>query len=83
MTRGITIEGGIWDDNNLNQQRDQFEDEAVRAFSAALNLSIFYPPLMSFTYVEDFSLRGVTVKDPEAFAVRIADSANIDRLDYI
>lgn len=71
MSRGITIEGGVWDGNNLNQQRDQPRDEAIRTFSASMNLPGFYPPLMSFTYVEDFSLRGVTLKDPEAFAVQI------------
>lgn len=71
MTRSVTIQGGIWDGNNLNQQRDQSKDEATIAFSAAMNEPGFYPSLMSFTYIEDFSLRGVTLKDPEAFAVQI------------
>ena len=29
MTRGITLEGGTWDGNNLNQGRSQTSDENV------------------------------------------------------
>ena len=48
MTRNVTIEGGIWDGNNINQQRDAPKDK-------------MYPwrQLMGFTYVEDFALRGI------------------------
>lgn len=76
MTRNVTIEGGIWDGNNLHQQRDKPKDDMVRRFSDFNNkTSLFskkgqsYPPLMMFTYVEDFALRGVTLKDPETFGV--------------
>ena len=59
MTRGITLEGGTWDGNNLNQGRSQTSDENVKNFSESLKEALFYPPLMCFTYVEDFTLRGV------------------------
>lgn len=62
MTRHVTIEGGVWDGNNLNQQRDQPKDDWFKK-------SFWH--LMGFTYVEDFTLRGVTIKDPEAFAVQL------------
>lgn len=62
MTHNVSIEGGIWDGNNLNQQRDQPKDDMFK--------KCFWH-LMGFTYVEDFTLRGVTIKDPEAFAVQL------------
>ncbi len=62
MTRHVTIEGGIWDGNNLNQQRDKPTYDSFKNF---------YSHLMGFTYVEDFMLRGVTIKDPEAFGIQL------------
>jgi hypothetical protein len=83
MTRGITLEGGTWDGNNLNQERDQPKDDAIRKFSMCLNEPRFYPPLMSFTYVEDFTLRGLTLKDPEAFAVQLTAARRFTIADVL
>lgn len=60
MTRGVTIEGGIWDGNNIHQQRDAPKDKMYS-----------WGQLMGFTYVEDLTLRGLTLKDPESFAVQL------------
>ncbi|MBN1554335.1 MAG: hypothetical protein JXA11_06290 [Phycisphaerae bacterium] len=62
VTRRVTIEGGVWDGNNLNQQRDQPKDDLFKKF---------FWFLLGFTYVEDFTLRGLTIKDPEAFGVQL------------
>lgn len=80
MTRGITIEGGTWDGNNLQQQRDQHKDEMIARFSSLYGDKL-YPHLMGFTYVEDFALRGVTVKDPEAFAVQLTATSRFTVAD--
>lgn len=83
MTRGITIEGGTWDGNNLNQDRSQPKDDSVRKYSGGLNETRFFPPLMSFTYVEDFTLRGVTLKDPETYAVQLTAAQRFTIADVL
>lgn len=58
----ITIEGGVWDGNNLNQER--------KKWSRDIPLGPF-GQFIVFTYVKNLTLRGMTIKDPESFAVQI------------
>lgn len=70
MTRGVTVEGGTWDGNNIHQQRDAPKDKMYSCGQ-----------LMGFTYVEDFTLRGLTVKDPESFGVQLTAAARFTVAD--
>lgn len=58
----ITIENGIWDGNNLGQQRDKNTCKIPLAG---------FGQFMVFTYVRNLTLRGMTIKDPESFAVQL------------
>ncbi len=64
LTRGVTIEGGLWDGNNLGQQRDQPKDKTFAGAGPG-------GELMCFTFMENFTLRDVTIKDPESYAVML------------
>ncbi len=69
----ISVSGGIWDGNNLNQQRrsresrfelTQFEDD------------YYYGIFMRFVGVNNFRLSSLTVKDPESYAALICAVEN-------
>lgn len=62
FSRNITIEGGVWDGNNLNQQRDKYAGNSPDSA---------WGQFMVFTYVKNLTLRGMTLKDPESFAVQL------------
>lgn len=67
----ISIEGGVWDGNNVNQVRWPAEKrELLKAFDDAYYFGIF----MRFSGVQHFSMSGVTIKDPESFAVQLTDT---------
>lgn len=59
----ITIEGGTWDGNNQNQSRGKIHKEKP----------YFFGVLMRFEGIEDFTVRNVKYKDPEAFGLQILD----------
>ncbi|MHB0934993.1 MAG: glycosyl hydrolase family 28 protein [Armatimonadota bacterium] len=61
-SRNITIDGGVWDGNNLQQQRDQY---------AKNNPDGAWGQLVVFSYVNNLTLRNMTLKDPESFAVQL------------
>ncbi len=62
FSRNITIEGGVWDGNNLNQQRAKCsKDIPLGGFGQ----------FIVFTYVKNLTLRGMTIKDPESFAIQL------------
>ena len=62
FSRNITIEGGVWDGNNLNQQRDKYAGNPPDSA---------WGQFIVFTYVKNLTLRGMTLKDPESFAVQL------------
>lgn len=60
----ITVEGGIWDGNNAHQIRGKIFDD--RPYYSGV--------VMRFRYVTDLTVKDVTIKDPESFAVQIKDA---------
>ncbi len=64
ITRRVTIEGGVWDGNNLAQQRDKPKDKTFAGAGPG-------GELVCFNFMEDFTLRDLTVKDPESYAVML------------
>lgn len=63
VTRNVTVEGGIWDGNNVGQDRSQY------------TLPIYYHwgQLMCFAYMENLTLRAMTVKDPNSYGIMLTD----------
>jgi len=81
MTRHVSIEGGVWDGNNLAQHRNRPGDELIRKYSEALGEKDFFNPLIWFSFVEDLCLRGMTLKDPESYAVELTGAARFTVAD--
>lgn len=66
----ITVEGGIWDGNNSGQKRGKpIESKPY-----------FMGVVMRFEGVEDLTVRDLTVKDPETYAMQIL---NADRFTVV
>lgn len=74
----IIIEGGIWDGNNEHQVRgrpyptEHYEED------------YYYGIFMRFVGVKHFTIRNLTIKDPEAYAMLIcnAEHFNVDRITF-
>ncbi|NLZ36938.1 MAG: hypothetical protein GX897_05615 [Clostridiales bacterium] len=60
--RDITVEGGVWD-GNCSMQARCYDPEKY-----------FYGTALQFLNTFDLTVRNLTVKDPEAFAIQIADA---------
>lgn len=61
---GISIIGGVWDGNNANQTRENLHSDdyvPTRYIGVAIQ----------FLNVEDLHISGLTLKDPESFAVQL------------
>jgi hypothetical protein len=61
----ITIEGGVWDGNNLHNRRGKPDDR--RAYSGV--------PI-SFINVKNLVLKNLTVRNPESYSVRLGEVDN-------
>ncbi|NLD88280.1 MAG: hypothetical protein GX633_08505 [Clostridiales bacterium] len=61
-SRDITVEGGVWDGNCSAQVRCSDPEH------------YFYGTALQFRNTFDLTVRDLTVKDPEAFAIQISDS---------
>ena len=69
----ISIEGGVWDGNNAGQVRWPEEDQnRLTAFKD----DCYYGILMRFIGIDFFTMSNTVVKDPESYAVQIADAEN-------
>ena len=61
--RNIIVEGGTWDGNNPNQRRGKVYE----------NKRYFYGVVMRFEGGEDITVRNITFRNPEAYAVQLLD----------
>lgn len=70
----ITIEGGIWDGNNVAQTRGKTSPE--KRYNGG--------QIMRFEGIEDLNVRNVTFKDPETYAVQIlyADRFTVENITF-
>jgi len=69
----ITVEGGIWDGNNMMQERQVIPDENVPcAYDEYIlnRLAIF---MIRFVHTKNLVMKNLTFKDPTTFGVHIAD----------
>lgn len=64
----ITVEGGTWDGNNLNQQRYDLKGEWPDGFYRDRYFGVF----MRFIGVRNLRVCNLTVKDPNAYCIQIA-----------
>ncbi|MBE6687221.1 MAG: hypothetical protein E7591_08335 [Ruminococcaceae bacterium] len=67
--KNITIEGGIWDGNNENQVR-QVQDFAEPL--TAFDQDFYYGIMLRFVGMENFTMKNLTLKDPESYPVQIS-----------
>ncbi len=65
---GITVIGGIWDANNVNQTQHDFSD-ANQPFDPARWIGI----LMQFNHVLNLRVAHLTLKDPESFGIQLGN----------
>ncbi|NMP38136.1 MAG: hypothetical protein GX051_08495 [Clostridiales bacterium] len=81
--KNITVRGGIWDGNNVNQQRRSRED---RFRLTHYEDDFYYGILMRFVGVDNFRICDITVKDPDSYAMLLCatDGFTIENinLDY-
>ena len=67
--KNITVEGGTFDGNNLNQERDDIEAlEPLTCFHP----EYYYGIMMRFVGVENLRICNLTMKDPMAYPVQIS-----------
>ncbi|MGN0989436.1 MAG: hypothetical protein ACI4N6_03910 [Eubacteriales bacterium] len=73
ITKNVTIEGGVWDGNNVHQTRTSDEErDAYKEFHD----ECYYGMLTRFIGMEDFTLRDITIRNPEAYSMQIS---HVDR----
>ncbi|MFA6243962.1 MAG: glycosyl hydrolase family 28 protein [Candidatus Hydrogenedentales bacterium] len=70
--KGISVIGGIWDGNNAGQTPHDFSP------NVSFDHNRYIGVMLRFDNVQDLRLNGLTLKDPESFAVQLA---NLDRFD--
>lgn len=90
MDENITIEGGIWDGNNLNQERQKIPNEGRggdKNEDCPCDREIYISnkyliTSMRLVHTKGLQLKNITFKNPTTFAVQIADVENF-RVDNI
>ena len=70
----ITIEGGIWDGNNVSQIRGKTSSH--KRYNGG--------QIMRFEGIEDLFIRNITFKDPETYAIQIlyADRFTVENITF-
>lgn len=66
-TESITVEGGVWDGNNVGQDRAAYPAKNNAPDSR-------WGQLMVFTGVKDLTVRDLTIKDPNSFGIMLTDT---------
>ncbi len=74
-TKNVCIEGGIWDGNNLGQQRDKYPEKSPRGAD--------FGQLMAFTAIKDLTIRSLTIKDPNSFGIQLTDTERFTVSDIL
>ena len=67
---GITVVGGIWDGNNAHQTCEYHE---TGRWQVPYDPRRYLGVLLQFNHVADLRLAGLTLKDPEAFGIQVAN----------
>ncbi len=65
-TQNVIIEGGVWDGNNIAQNREEYPKNG--------RLGCGFGQLIVLTGVRDLTIRSLTVKDPNSFGIQLADT---------
>jgi len=86
VNRNITVEGGIWDGNHDNQEREFIQDENQPCdYNKYISNSLIVL-MIRFVHTEHFTVRNITFKNPTSYAIHIADAKYFTvenvRLDY-
>ena len=69
--QNITIEGGVWDGNNVNQDRRSRESRfALKEYDPAYYFGI----CLRMRGVRNFTFRNVTIRNPESYGLQISDA---------
>lgn len=76
--RGITVQGGIWDGNNVNQTPHDFSPQVP------YDPGRFLGVLIRFNNVRNLRIADLTLKDPESFAVQLAnvEQFTVEGIDF-
>ena len=64
--RNITVEGGVWDGNNVNQRRGKFRLPGKPGGGDINQLTVF-------AGVTNLRLAGMTLKDPDSYCIELTD----------
>ena len=70
LSRGITVQGGIWDGNNAHQTCEYHE---TRNYLVPYDPARYLGVLLQFNNVEDLHLSGLTLKNPETFGIQMGN----------
>ena len=62
--RGISVTGGIWDGNNVNQTR-------MELYAKQWSPENYIGVALQFCHVTDLTVRSLTLKDPESFGMQL------------
>jgi len=62
-SRNITVEGGVWDGNNVNQKRGTYRPGVPGPWGQ----------LMVFAGVKGLTVRDLTLKDPDSYCLELTD----------
>ena len=71
LVSDISVEGGLWDGNNVHQDRSKY---SAAGFTPPLRYGAKrYGQLIVFSGVRGLRLKGLTVKDPQGFSIQLTD----------
>lgn len=84
--RNITIEGGIWDGNHDNQEREWIPNENLPCDYDKYISNSLIVLMVRLVHTEHLTVKNLTFKDPTSYAIHIADAKyfNVENitLDY-
>ena len=71
LVADISVEGGLWDGNNVHQDRAKYSEAG---HTPPLRYGARkYGQLIAFSGVKGLRLKGLTVKDPQGFSIQLTD----------
>ena len=69
--RNISLAGGIWDMNNLNQSLTEYQKRDKNYRSRPYDPRCYVGVLMRFNNVKNLAIRALTLKDPVTFGMQL------------